>query len=303
VARVGILAAADGWHIEALRRALSGAGLDAVRCDPRRLAGAAGAKAVDAIAAGGGAGVQAEGVALERLDGLIVRVVPPGSLDQIVFRIDALHLMADRGLPIVNRPRCLERTIDKHWTSRLLHDAGVPTPRTFVTERAEAALAAFRGLRDVVVKPLMGSGGRGIFRLSDEDLAWRSFQALERQRSVIYLQEFVPHGDSDLRAFVVGDRVVAAARRTGSGWKSNVAAGARASAHGASPAQVDLAVRAAQAVAADYAGVDLLEAEDGRLLVTEVNGIPGWSALQGTTSTDIAATIAALVRDRLRGTA
>jgi ribosomal protein S6--L-glutamate ligase/tetrahydromethanopterin:alpha-L-glutamate ligase len=211
--------------------------------------------------------------------------------------------MGDRGLPIVNRPRCLEQTIDKHWTSRLLHEAGVPTPRTFVAEQAEAALSAFRGLRDVVVKPLMGSGGRGIFRLSDEDLAWRAFQTLERQRSVIYLQEFVPHGDSDLRAFVVGGRVVAAARRSGSGWKSNVAAGASASAHAPSPAQVDLAVRAAQAVAADYAGVDLLEAEDGRLLVTEVNGIPGWSALQSTTSIDIAAAIASLVRDRLRGVA
>lgn len=158
-------------------------------------------------------------------------------------------------------------------------------------------------MRDVVVKPLLGSGGRGIFRVSDEDLAWRAFQTLEQQRSVLYLQEFVPHGDSDLRLFVVGDRVVAAARRTGSGWKSNVAAGARATPHPPNPAQVEMALRAAQAVAADYAGIDLLEAEDGRLLVTEVNGIPGWSALQGTTATDIAGAIVGVVRDRLRGRA
>lgn len=287
--RVGILAAADGWHVEALRRALHTTGCDSVRLDPTRLVGR-----IDEEA-----GIAASAVPLERLDTILVRVVPPGSLDQIVFRIDALHLLADRGVRLVNAPRCLERTIDKHWTSRLLREAGVPTPRTVVAERSAEALAAFRDLGDVLVKPLLGSGGRGIFRVSDVDHAWRAFRALEQQRSVIYLQEFVPHGRSDLRLFVVDGRVVAAARREGLDWKSNVAAGARARAHRPTPEQEDAALRATAAVAADYAGVDLLEADDGRLLVTEVNGIPGWSGLQDTTSTDIALEVARLVAGRI----
>jgi RimK family alpha-L-glutamate ligase len=232
------------------------------------------------------------------LDALLVRVIPPGSLDQIVFRVDLLHLLADRGLPIVNGPRCLERTIDKHWTSRLLQEKGVATPRTVVTEQADAALAAFRDFGDALVKPLLGSGGRGIFRISDDDHAWRAFRALEQQRAVIYLQEFVPHGASDLRLFVVGGEVIAAARREGDGWKSNVAAGAVAAAHRPDARQTALAVEAAAAVEADYAGVDLLEAEDGRLLVAEVNGIPGWSGLQQTTRSDIASAIARQVAAR-----
>ncbi|PYS94513.1 MAG: hypothetical protein DMF50_12335, partial [Acidobacteria bacterium] len=145
-------------------------GCSAVRLDVSRLAGR--------IAARGE--VSAGPVEIDSLAALVVRLIPAGSLEQVVFRVDALHLLADGGLPIVNAPRCIERTVDKHWTSRLLHDAGIPTPRTVAAEGFEDALQAYRDLGgDVVVKPLLGSGGRGIFRVSDEDLARRSLRALE----------------------------------------------------------------------------------------------------------------------------
>ncbi|HET8947317.1 MAG TPA: RimK family alpha-L-glutamate ligase [Candidatus Polarisedimenticolia bacterium] len=291
--QVGILAAAEGWHLRELRRAFAALGAETVRFDPTRLVGRTHAGA----AAPGAPAAAAE--PWDGLDALLVRVIPPGSLDQIVFRVDLLHHLADRGLPVVNPPRALERTIDKHWTSRLLEDAGIPTPRTIATERADEALAAFRSLRDAVVKPLLGSGGRGIFRVSDEDHAWRAFRALEQQRFVLYLQEFVPHGRHDLRLFVAGGEVIAAARREGDGWKTNLAAGARALPHRPTAAQESLAVGAAAAVGADYAGVDLLEAEDGRLLVVEVNGIPAWEGIGRATGIDIAAVIASRVRARV----
>src|SRR5262245_11240555 len=105
--RVGILAAGEGWHYQALARALSASGCATVRLDPERLVGRAGSPS-DLAAAG----ASAAPVALRDLDAILVRVIPPGSLDQIVFRVDALHLLADGGLPVVNPPRCLERTID-----------------------------------------------------------------------------------------------------------------------------------------------------------------------------------------------
>src|SRR5262245_22076615 len=294
--RVALLAAADGWHLAALARAFANAGWESVRIDPTRLVGRAGDGA--RLAGPGGAGTPS----LEDYDAVVVRLVPPGSLDQIVFRIDALHLLADRRRAVVNHPRALERTIDKHWTTRLLTEAGLPTPRTVVTERAEEAQAAFESMRDALVKPLLGSGGRGIVRVSDPDLAWRAFRALAQQRAVIYLQEFVPHGRSDLRLFVVGGEVIAAARREADSWRTNVAAGAAPRPHRPSPDEDELARRAARAVGADYAGVDLLPAEDGRTLVAEVNGIPAWSGLQEVTRVDIAAAIADRVR-RLAGDA
>ncbi len=287
--RVGILASGDGRHVRALSAALSRLGCEAVRLDSTSLSGTVGPTP----------GIRADGRTLEDLEALLVRIIPAGSLDQVVFRVDCLHLLADGGLPVINPPRAIERTVDKHWTSRLLSDAGVPTPRTVAAERSKEAMEAFGEMQDVLVKPLLGSGGRGIFRVSDEELARRAFRALELQRCVFYVQEFVPHGHSDLRLFVVGDRVVAAARRSADGWKTNVAAGAIATAHRPRPEEEDLARRACRAVGADYAGVDLIEAEDGRRLVVEVNGIPGFSALQATTSIDLALEIASLVRSRL----
>ena len=292
--RVGILAAAEGWHLQDLRRAFAALGAECLRIDPTRLVGRSPA-AKESVER------PVREVPWRDLDALLVRVIPPGSLEQIVFRIDLLHGLADGGLPVVNSPRALERSIDKHWTTRLLEAAGLPTPRTVVTEKCDAALEAFREFGDVVVKPLLGSGGRGLFRITDEDHAWRAFRALEQQRFVLYVQEFVPHGRHDLRLFVAGGEAIAAARREADGWKTNLAAGAKALPHRATPEQQRLAVAAAAAIGADYAGVDLLEAEDGRLLVTEVNGIPAWEGIGRASGIDIASVIAARVRARCRG--
>ena len=155
------------------------------------------------------------------------------------------------------------------------------------------ALAAFDALGgDVVIKPLFGSEGRGIVRVSDPDLAYRTCRALELTRSVFYLQEFVPHGGRDIRAFVVGGRLVAA--MTG-GPPAGRPTCRRAPGRSRSrcPRELErLSVRAASLLEADYAGVDLLCADDGRVLVIEVNGIPGWRGLQQTTDIDVAGVIA-----------
>ena len=92
------------------------------------------------------------------------------------------------------------------------------------------AMAAFAEMGDVIVKPLFGSNGRGMVRVSDEEIAYRVFRALELERAVFYVQEALPHEGRDLRAFVVGDRVVAAAWRSADGWRTNIARGARAEA-------------------------------------------------------------------------
>ncbi len=82
--------------------------------------------------------------------------------------------------------------------------------------------------RDVVVKPLFGSEGKGIVRLRDPETAWMTFRALDLGRSVFYLQQFVPHGNEDFRLFVVGEEVAGAmvpAGRTGAAISPGVAGG------------------------------------------------------------------------------
>ena len=231
---------------------------------------------------------------LEGCDAVIVRGIPRGSLEQVIFRVDALHALEARGVSCVNGPRAIERTIDKFLASALLARAGVSTPRTIACERVDDALEAFEELGgDVIVKPLFGAMGAGMTRVDDADVAYRVFQALALERAVYYLQEPLPSG-RDLRAFVVGGRVLAVVERVGSGWRKNLARGAHARAVELSADQERLCLEAAEALGVDYAGVDLLRA-DGREYVLELNGIPGWHGLQSATGADVAAALVAHV--------
>jgi RimK family alpha-L-glutamate ligase len=241
----------------------------------------------------GDVAVRSREVWLERCDAVIVRGIPRGSLEQVIFRVDALHALVERGVTCVNGPRAIERTIDKFLASALLARAGVPTPRTIACERPEDALDAFEELGgDVIVKPLFGSMGAGMTRVDDADVAHRIFHALALERTIYYLQEALPHG-RDVRALVVGGRVLAAIERVGSGWRANLARGARARATELSAEQERLCTEAAEALGVDYAGVDLLRAADGREYVLELNGIPGWHGVQTATGADVAAALVA----------
>jgi RimK family alpha-L-glutamate ligase len=239
---------------------------------------------------------------LDGCDAVIVRGIPRGSLEQVIFRVDALHALVERGVTCVNGPPAIERTVDKFLASALLARAGVPTPRTIACERPEDALEAFEELGgDVIVKPLFGAMGAGMTRVDDHDVAYRVFQALSLERAVFYLQEALPHDGGDVRALVVGRRVLAAIERVGSGWRANLARGARAQATQLTAEQERLCLDAAAALGVDYAGVDLLRATDGRDYVLELNGIPGWHGLQMATAVDVAAALVAHVEQRVSG--
>jgi RimK family alpha-L-glutamate ligase len=221
-------------------------------------------------------------------DVVLARIIPSGSLEQIIFRVDALHRLEDRGVRVVNSPRAIERTVDKFWTSALLEQCGIPTPETLVCDDVEEAFAAFRSYGDVIVKPLFGSMGLGMVRVSDEEIAFRVFRALEQIRGIYYIQRTIEHDGTDIRAFVIGGVVLAAIERRGTGWRTNLARGGSARTVVLSDTMAGLAVRAAAAVGADYAGVDILTARDGTVYVLEVNGIPGWKGLQEATGQDVA---------------
>jgi len=280
--RIAILAARQGWHTEELCRALAERGHEG-RVLPY--------EALVARLGGAGPALSAAGEDLGDCAAVLARIIPAGSLEQVIFRVDALHTLEERGIPVINSPRAIERTVDKLWTSALLERAGLPVPETVVCEHPDAALAAFRALGDVIVKPLFGSMGLGMVRVTTEEMAFRVFRTLETIRGVYYVQRAIDHAGCDVRAFVVGDRVVGAIERRAAGWRTNIARGGQARAITPSGPWADLALRAARAVGADYAGVDLLPAPDGTVYVVEVNGIPGWRGLQQATSSDVAAAI------------
>lgn len=293
--RLVALVSGLGWHVQDLIRAAGALGLefDAVPF-PK----------VVARVGGGPARVEAAGIDLGGVDGVLVRMMPPGSLEQVVFRMDALHRLEAQGIPVLNPPRAVEVSVDKYLALAQLDAAGLPVPPTWTGESADEALEAFAALGgDVVVKPLFGSEGRGMVRVSDVELARRTFRTLERLGAVLYVQQAIAHPGHDLRAFVLGDRVLGAIRRhaDGSDWRTNVAQGGRAERCELSAEIEQMAVRAARAVGAEMAGVDLLpDLGHERLLVVEVNAVPGWRALAGATGIDVAAELLAHLKGARR---
>jgi RimK family alpha-L-glutamate ligase len=284
--RVSILSARTGWHTDELLRALAERGHSGQVVRYEALVARIGSAVAPASLA-------SNAEELLRSDAVLARIIPNGSLEQIIYRVDALHWLEDRGVPVMNSPRAIERCVDKFYTSALLREAGLETPETVVCQRIDDAMAAVREMGDVIVKPLFGSMGHGMVRVSDPETAFRVFRALEMTRAVFYVQRVIEHGGCDVRAFVVGNQVVAAIERRASdgGWRTNVSLGGDARATELTPAASELALRAAAAVGADYAGVDLLPALDGTVYALEVNGIPGWSGVQRTTSVDVAGAI------------
>lgn len=280
---IGIMASEAGWHVLRLQEALQQRGAQVVLFSSAHL--------VARVAAQPRAG--AGDIALDDCAALLVRGIPIASLEQVIFRVDFLHRLENRGVRVVNTAGAIEKTVDKYYTSGLLEDAGLPTPRTVVTESFDAAVSAFEELGgDVILKPLFGSEGVGMLRLSDPDLAHRIFRTIELGRYVYYLQEYIQHDGWDIRAFVLGGCLLAAMARHGSGWRTNVAQGARTQATTLDRDLTALAVQAAQLTGCDYAGVDIVCDRAGHPFVLEVNSIPGWRGLQSTVSFDVAGAIA-----------
>jgi ribosomal protein S6--L-glutamate ligase len=289
------LVSGTGWHVADLHRAAS------------RLDLAFTAVPFPAVSAWVGHGhecVEVEGVELTTRDGVLVRMMPPGSLEQVVFRMDALHRVAATGVPVWNPPRAVETAVDKYLSLALLGAAGLPVPSTWTGQSAVGALAAFDALGgDVVVKPLFGSEGRGLLRIGDRELAWRTFHTLERLGAVIYVQRTIRHPGHDFRVFVLQGQVLGAMRRFAplGDWRTNVAMGGKPE-----PCRLDaetsqLALAAARAIGTELAGVDLVQDLDqNRLVVLEVNAVPGWRALAGVTGIDVAAAVLAGLRDARR---
>ena len=280
-AKIGILSSQRGYHVLALEEAIRARKCEVAFFPISRLAGSI----------GGHPALQARGECIEDCRALLVRTIPAGSLEQIIFRMDALHRMENLGVRVVNPASSIERTVDKYYTSFLLADAGIPTPRTLVTEDFDAALAACREMGDVILKPLFGSEGKGMVRVSDEETAYRVLRAWELNRNICYIQQYLPHFQEDIRAFVVGDQVAAAMLRRGTGWKTNFSKGARVEPVKLNADMEELALKAVRLLHLDYAGVDLMPAEDGRTYVIEINSIPGWRGLQKTTGSSIAGQI------------
>jgi tetrahydromethanopterin:alpha-L-glutamate ligase len=224
----------------------------------------------------------------------LIRGIAAGTLQQVITRLNILHILRMQGVRVYNDARAIERTVDKGMTSFLLKHHHVPTPATWVCESRHMAhqIIADQLAKQskLVIKPLFGSQGQGVRLLNKETKPIVPKDMFVD--GIYYLQTYIDSGAThhDFRVFVVNNRAIATMRRSGAGWLNNVAQGADCLAVQDSEIEV-LAIQAAKAVDIDYCGVDIMRDKNGQLWVLEVNSMPAWRGLQSVTDVNIAQTL------------
>ncbi|AIC15903.1 lysine biosynthesis protein LysX [Nitrososphaera viennensis] len=196
--------------------------------------------------------------------------------------------------PVINKFQTAETCGNKLVTSLVLAKNNIPTPKTQMAFSAESAIEVIRktGL-PLVLKPIVGSWGRGVFPLRDDETASMIVEMREENDSplarIYYVQEMIDRPPRDIRCIVVGDRVVTAIYRYSAEneWRTNVARGGKAELAPITKELEDLALRAAKAVGGGIVGVDLMEDKNRGLVVHEVNNTVEFRGAASVSANDI----------------
>ncbi|HJU34641.1 MAG TPA: lysine biosynthesis protein LysX [Nitrososphaera sp.] len=202
------------------------------------------------------------------------------------------------GFKVINRFDVGQTCGNKLITSIRLEQNKVPTPKTAFAFSAESGLeSAKRTGFPLVLKPIIGSWGRGIYPLRDFETASMVIEMREEDDSplsrIYYIQEMVDRPPRDIRCIVVGDQAVTAIYRysSQSEWRTNVARGGKVELATMTKEMEDLALRAAKAVGGGILGVDMMEDKNHGLVVHEVNNTVEFRGAATVSETDIAAEI------------
>jgi len=238
---------------------------------------------------------------LSEIDLCFLRSFGPGSCEQVTKRISMMEHLELSGAFMVNSTYAYRKAKDKYSMMCALARAGLPIPKTYVTEMAHWAHRASQGFKRIVYKPIVGSLGLGSMKFDSPDLAFNAYKTLERWGHPLYVQEYLENPGRDIRAFVLGESVLTSIYRVAAPgeWKTNVAQGAQAKPARLSPELEQLATKAAEALDLLYAGVDLLETEQESVVI-EVNGSPSWQGLQKATGVDVAERLVQFVMDQVK---
>lgn len=236
-------------------------------------------------------------------DGVIVRGIAPGTLEQITLRMDVLHTLAELGVPVLNSAKAIEHTVDKARTSLRLHLAAINTPNTWACENRDQALTLahkqFGQGHALVLKPLFGCQGKGIVKITTMDELEQQIPVGDAFYLQHYIAPFTPDQWQDWRLMVIDGQVSATMSRHAKHWITNFAQGAQCLAATVSDEMKQMAINAAHAVNADYAGVDIIRAQNGDYTVLEVNSVPAWKGLSHATGIDIANQLAQALIKRI----
>ncbi len=223
------------------------------------------------------------------VDLCFLRSFGPGSCEQVTKRISMMEHLEFSGVHVINPTYAYRKVKDKYSMSYTLAKAGLPIPKTYITEMANWAYRASQDFSQIVYKPIVGGLGFGSMKFDDSDMAFNAFKTLERLGHPLYIQEYLDKPSRDIRVFVVRDEILASIYRVAppGKWKTNVAQGSQVKAFKLSAELREISLKAVKTVGLLYAGVDIIETSNGPVIL-EVNGSPSWQGLQEATGINVA---------------
>jgi len=254
------------------------------------------------------ASLERRGLDYERLDDRVVHFdmdnpEPWRQYDAILERsisytngLYACRIFNAWNIPTVNTAAVAEACGDKLITTTLLAKSGVPQPHSRVAFTPESALETIEAMGyPVVLKPVIGSWGRLLAKVNDRDTAEAILEHKavlgSVQHSVFYIQEYIKKPGRDIRAVVVGDKVITAIYRKSAHWITNTARGGEGELCPVTPELEEVSLKAAQAVGGGVLAVDVIEHPERGMLVNEVNHTMEFHTVQPLSGIDIADTI------------
>ncbi|MEB3757050.1 MAG: RimK family alpha-L-glutamate ligase [Desulfurococcales archaeon] len=222
------------------------------------------------------------------LDGAIVKGLGDlNTAEEAVGKLGLVKSLELSGTIVINPFRSLLLSRDKITQLLYLSENGIPIPDTIITWSVSTALRYLSKWGKAVVKPVIGSLGRGVLLIDDEDRAFYDLTNILRSGQPIYIQKYIEKPGRDIRIFVVGDRVLGGIYRVSMGWKTNVARGGRPVKAELDNELEELALKATRILGLEFAGVDVAEdLDNGSYLVLEVNSAPLWRGFYHATRVD-----------------
>lgn len=239
-----------------------------------------------------------QGVRLTQYDAVIPRI----GASITFYGLAVLRQFEQMGVFTLNSALGIARSRDKLHAMQLLSRHEIGLPQTAFVRRKDDVLPAIDrvGGAPVIIKLLEGTQGVGVILADTVKVAQAIIETLQSKQQNVLIQKFVKESKGkDFRAFVVGDRVVAAMQRQAQGdeFRSNVHRGGSATAIKLPAIYQETAVRAAQIMGLRVAGVDMLEGTDGPQIM-EVNSSPGLEGIETSTKIDVAGAIIEEVEHR-----
>jgi len=246
---------------------------------------------LDAYLEDGAIAVKRFGQEVEVDAGIIRSIGLTLTIDTFAKRLGVLETLAQNSV-LINKPSTITYTRDKWRCLLKLAINRIPVPSTLITENPYTARRYCGDKGKVVYKPLMGSLGLGSTLVSDPDIAYHITRSLINIGIPSYYQEYLEKPGYDFRVFVVGDKAIGAMKRVqATGWKTNIAQGARGVKINENeyPEVFELAIRSVRTLKLDYAGVDIAyDKKTEKYYVLEVNAYPQWRGLRVATGVDVA---------------